>query len=300
VDSAKPGARLVVKGVCTGATVIDRDLAIQGVRTDGEPAVLLGRGGAKVRILRVVADATVTVKSLYIRGGYHGRGAGLQNHGTVTLRDVVVIGNFAPYPRFGPAIWNGGTLSLRGDTTVTKSGLGSPALYNVGMLFMEDRSSIHDNVTGSLINDGTATMNGASSILDNSAGVGNGGSLTMNGSSSIVSNGTYAPYGGGVSNAGTLTMNDASRISENIVIRCVRGTLCGPSVAGGGVYNRGTLSMNGTSAISGNLLAGGGPDGTFAQGGGIYNASGGTLTGVVCGPGGNVSGNTPDDCYIEP
>jgi hypothetical protein len=136
-------------------------------------------------------------------------------------------------------------------------------------------------------NEGTLTMDDASSIHHNTSG-------------GLSCCGAGAP-GGGIANQGTLTMNDASTVHHNVVM--------GPSSAqppdrpgarGGGVHNTGSLTMTGSSRIFGNE-ARMGENAVPGLGGGVYSASGATLAGVDCGPesGANVSGNAPDDCYVE-
>jgi hypothetical protein len=331
VDAARDDERLTVRGTCTGATVIDKDMVIKGISTSGEPATLQGGGRGKIRVLRVVAGVTVRVDAVRIRRGDHRRGAGIQNLGSLTLHDVFLWRNI-DYDG-GTAIWNGGTLSLRGDTTIRDPGLccGPPgavyrSLENFGTVTMDGSSSIDDSAAvtnrgtltmngsstivghdfpggGGVLNDGALTMNDASRVVGIGlfgSGVRNGGSLTMNGSSSIVNNGFYGASGGGVYNDGTLTMNDSSSIRDNNSGRTYKfvGT---PHGRGGGVYNRGTVTMNGSSTITGNSVFQGIATLPPGLGGGLYNASGGILVGVNCAPHtlANVYGNTPDDCYFE-
>jgi hypothetical protein len=297
VDAARRGERLTVRGTCLGGTVIDKSLVIEGVRAHPGRATL--RGGWKVRVLRVVAGATVRIESLTIRRGNHAHGGGILNLGDLSLRHVVVRSNGSPGPvGTGTAIYNSGSLSLDGGTTVRDNSSDGVPVHNVGVLTMGDRSSIRGHVSGSLSNRGTVTMNDASRIAGNWVGVQNRGSLTLNGSSSIVRNGSYQVYGGGVWNGGSLTLNDSSTIRGNGAGRTVDGVGT-PGGFGGGVYNRGTLTMTGASTIIGNSVFPGSGTIPPGEGGGVYNAVGGSLVGVTCGPDGNVRDNMPDDCHAE-
>ena len=316
VDAAKPGARLVVLGVCHGGTFIDKNLAIIGKRT-GRLGLPVLDGDGNVRVLVIKPGANVNLRSLHIREGWWkrgygtltiSRGGGISNKGRLTLQDVAVSN--------GGGIHSMGTLRIRGwavassldnagrlvfaqGSRVTMQANGG-GLSNDGDLRM-DGSSLSARLGGwwalSFSNSGTLTMDGVSSI-SGFRGVGNAGTLTMNDASSIHDNHWWqgrgpmgmfspAPPGGGVINRGTLTMNDASSIHGNSTVSAVAGT-----GLGGGVYNAGHLTMTGSSRITENRAG---------QGGGVYNASGGTLIGVGCAPQtyANVYGNTPDDCYFE-
>jgi predicted outer membrane repeat protein len=134
---------------------------------------------------------------------------------------------------------------------------------------------------GGIINSGTVTLNGSSSVSGNTGtqggGIWNNGSITLNGSSSVSGNSAFQ-FGGGILNefsGSTLSLNDSSSVHGNTAV-----------FNGGGIYSTGTLTMNDTSSVSGNRADADG-DG-FGSGGGIFNCTG-TLSGAV--DGGNVHDN---------
>ena len=296
VDAAKPGDRLVVKGVCHGGTFIDKDIAITGVKTrrTGKP-VLDGDGEA--RVLTIKPKAKVSIRDLTIRDGRATRipdGGGISNKGRLTLRDVVVRDNDSSgreddgaWIGRGGGIYNQGLLHMRGRSEVTGNHVASfrletgSGVYNAGRLILDDRSRIRSNTGGyGVVNAGTLVMNDRSNVSRNdrskgSFGVTNAGTLVMNGSSSISNDGSLA-------NSGSLTMNDASSIHHNTIpgdsLFCATG-------AGGGVRNTGSLRLNDSASIHDNGVSGGcgprrPPPADRARGGGVYNEGSLTMTGA--------------------
>jgi hypothetical protein len=265
--AAKAGQRLTVRGTCAGVTTLRKSLTITGISTATSATPILD---AKLngRVVTVRPAATVTLRSLTIRGGATpGAGGGVHNGGRLVLRDVVVGGNTADG---GGGIMNRGTLTLNGSSSIR----GNTAMW----------------ISGGIHNAGTLTLNGSSSIrgntaADNGGGITNYGTLTLNGSSSIRGNSTGGSAGG-VTNFGTMTMRDKSTVRGNSAAEHV-----------GGIMNVGTLRMRGSSAITRNTAD------PSSEGGGLWNAPGGTLRGVRCPmPGAtvNVRDNSPDDCWPDP
>ena len=304
VDAAKPGARLTVRGICHGKTVIDKRLLIVGVTTRRFGPPKLTRY-AKPLVLEVLPRGRVKLWDLVVLLGdsFDYSYPGISNEGNLVLRDVVVRRN-RPCSAGNHAVYNlfGGFLSMRGHSSVSRIRCDDPSVeeyndlriggvFNDGTLVMHDASSIFDNRGRGLTNSGRVTMNDTSSIRANralddvSGGVWNDerAVFTMNDASTISDN--SGSYSGGVSNLGTFSMNDDSSIRGN------RATL-GSS---GGFTNWGTLTMNDASSMVGNTAVAS-PGGLHN---GLFNASRGVLIGINCGPGGNIYGNTPDDCYLE-
>ncbi len=116
IKAADAGDRIRVVGVCTGSFVVRKDLTIVGKSTDRYPRPSLvgpGRG----RVLTLEGAHALTLDSLVVRGGKAREGGGLHNaSGELTLVDTVVRANEAG--RRGSAIYNGGTLRLRGATAI--------------------------------------------------------------------------------------------------------------------------------------------------------------------------------------
>jgi len=311
VDAAKPGAHLVVKGHCHGGTFIDKSLGIVGKETKrtGKPVL---DGDAKARVLTIKPKVKVSIRAIVIRDGrarLGQNGGGIANKGRLVLRDVVVRRNtagsigggiynqgvvrisgdsrvthnrlLATTNAYGAAIANRGRLALGGTTRVRSDPSRGIAMYSTGTVVMNGRSN-----SNGCWNDGSLTMNDASSYSDGYSVLNGDGTLTMNDTSSIHDMGDR----GGVRNYGSLTMNDASSIHDNHATFDVLGD-------SGGVSNAGILTMNDSSSIHDNHADGGGPP----RGGGVFNYAHATLSGVYCAPHtyANVYGNSPDDCYFE-
>jgi hypothetical protein len=209
--AAKAGQRLTVRGTCAGITTLRKSLTITGITTatSGKPILDAKLNGT---VVTVRPAATVTLKGITIRfGATADGGGGIQNRGTLVLRDAVVRGNTAGV---GGGVWNHGTLILGGSTSIR----GNSATWGGGIYDLE----------------GTIRLDGSSTVRDNSASAGGGGvfidgTVTMTGSSRISRN-TTSGNGGGVLNLGALRMRGSSSITGNDA-----------EGGGGGVFNHGTL-----------------------------------------------------------
>ena len=277
VDAAKPGAQLVVKGTCIGATVIGKKLIIVGKRTKrlGKPKLSGGgtvelSGHGRVGILRVKRSAWVRLRSLEI---LRGRGLIVVVHprGRLLLSDVLVHRN-RPWHAAVTVSYRA-TLVMNGSSRVSQNrrvgwmyGDDVAGVMNHGTLVMNDSSSIDGNVgqkqtaeyleiVPGVWNYGRFTMNDFASVRDNAnGGVINGqsgsrfGRLIMNDSSAIRDN----TKGYGVLNQGTLVMNDSSIISGNSFL--VSGILA----EGGGIHNSGSVTLNDSSVVRDNAAPLGG------------------------------------------
>jgi hypothetical protein len=216
-NAAKAGHRLTVRGTCAGITTLRKSLTITGISTatSGKPILDAKLNG---RVVTVKYGVKVTMKSLTIRrGATPGSGGGINNSGTLVLRDVVVRGNTAAA---GGGMVNHGGLMLKGSTAIR----GNTAQYQAGGVL---------NAKGMV----TLTMRDSSRIIRNSAGSDGGGvfndtaTLTMKDSSRISQN-TAGALGGGVANLGfgLLRMRGSSSITGNDA-----------GIGGGGVYNEDSL-----------------------------------------------------------
>jgi hypothetical protein len=263
VDAAKRGDRLTVSGHCLGPTIIDKGLVIEGVEGRGRPLLDGDREGVTLTIREGV---TVKVTDLDIEGGrfqkdgsdrpYHWP-AGVENHGNLTLRGIVVRRNE------GIGVENEGRLRLNGDSVVGHNWtvLGNavyrprlPGIHNAGSLRLNGTSAVEKN--NGVANDGTVILHGASSVnvtrnrgsmtlhdAGHVAYVENRGALTLDDESGM----------GTVYNFGTVTMNDASGVWGPVTNDSRSSmTLNGSSSIGiGRVRNNGTLTLNGSASIFG-------------------------------------------------
>lgn len=360
VARAHDGDRLRIRGVCTSnGVVIDKDLRIRGV---GAGATLQSRRHGR-RVLRVTEGASVVLRDLAIEGGTtepapfphpRPRGVGILNEGRLELRRVIIQGN-GGNTSSGLAIWNGGTLTLR-RTTVRDNGdynFSDGAIVNHGTLLIR-RSLVLDNDQAGIVNHGQArlvdslvsghrnrdhaqgvTNHGEMTILRSSirrnmamgldvsgignsgtmrlidsvvsdnrdgVGIGNTGTLTITGS--VIRHNRNDWYGGGIGNSGTMRLID-SVIRDNIAgsggggvwnwsdaqmrIRRSRLLRNQSRSRGGGLGNLGTLTLVDT-VIRDNEARG--------TGGGIYNGGvdGEPIGTLVMDAGTSVHHNSPDDC----
>jgi hypothetical protein len=230
IDAASNGAVLQVQGTCTGTARTSIDLKIEGVSGDGSPTL---DGGGQGTVLTIEANTRVVLNSLTITNGFTKPstgaalvGSGVANEGNVTITDSTITAN--PVTQMtndtgatmtlidsvvsngGGGIRNNGTVTLRGDSSITGntatafSPVGGGIANNRGTVTLDDTSSITDNAAfggGGIFNQGgSVTLNDSTSIHDNTednpfnhtsaAGVASlhGGTFTMNGDSSVYDN----------------------------------------------------------------------------------------------------------------
>lgn len=208
-------------------------------------------GNAASRLIRVAPDATAYISGITLRNGYVNRnkfgdrafGAGLENAGIATLRNVVVRGNHAP--QGGGGIVNGGLLSLIGSTVSGNSAGGfAGGILNTGSLLLVDSS-----VSGNDAADGAGGIDnrGVASLI-NSAVNGNTSKTQPGG---IVSRGTLRLIGSTVkgNNGGA----GAGGIENFASLSIFRSTVTGnrSTRAGGIAGTLGEISIS-RSQVTGN------------------------------------------------
>lgn len=135
-----------------GELVVRHDVTVRGPGA-GRLAV---SGGGHSRVFRIDIDATAVIEGLTVTGGSvappggGGRGAGIENLGTLALRDVAVTGNATdPLPgALGGGVYNAGTLTMTGTTVSHNAAArnlgGGGGVYNAGT-FVDWDSTIADN-----------------------------------------------------------------------------------------------------------------------------------------------------------
>lgn len=190
VNAATAGDELVVRGTCTRTapdtgTLVNKDLTITG--RANSPTL---SGGGVARVLTIAANVSVTLEKLIIKNGHTTSGGGINNRGTVTLKNSTVTGNTATV-----LTGNGGGIYTQAPGTVTMNSSNT----------VTGNSAV--NGGGVYILGGMVTMNGGSTVTGNTASrsgnSGLGGGIYMAGAASIV------------------TMNGGSRVSGNVAT--VRG-----------------------------------------------------------------------------
>jgi hypothetical protein len=285
LDAAASGDMIAIKFVCQGNFTIDTSLTMVGRSSSRVPKpVLLANGVGRV----LVVNASATLKNLKITGGDAGSdfGGGIWNHADLVLRDVLVRGNRGGQ---GAAIWNEGSLVLKGSSAVTENttGPGQSVVLNgtsVGstpILRMFDSSSVRDNIGGSIKSfRAIVRLNDSASVAGNTDSGGIFARLTLvvlNDASSVSGNTGFA--GAGINaDRGTIVLNDASTVGGN-----------SSGSYGGGIYafRHSSVTMNDSSSIIGNTANA--DDKNDGSGGGIYAFCDTSLGGVV--DGGNVNDN---------
>jgi hypothetical protein len=256
---------------------LSRDITIHGLGS-GNSTVQRDPSAVGFGIFRVDAGETVSLSGLAIaRGDSGGSGGGLDNFGTVTVRDSLFTGNTAVS---GGGLENetGGTATVSdsaftgNSATLLGEGAGG-GLGNSGTVTVSDTLFTGNNSSagsgGGLDNNGTATVSG-STFIGNSAAL-DGGALDNDGTATVSDStftGNSAVFGGGLENDGTATVSD-STFTRNSATKF-----------GGGLDNFGTVTVSG-STFTGNSAG--------IDGGGIFN--GGALTQS----GNTIIGNSPDD-----
>ena len=283
LDAAASGDVIAIKFVCQGNFTIDTSLTMVGRSSSRVPKpVLLANGVGRV----LVVNASATLKNLKITGGDAGSdfGGGIWNHADLVLRDVLVRGNRGGQ---GAAIWNEGSLVLKGSSAVTENttGPGQSVVLNATVVGstpvfrMFDTSSVRDNNGGSIGNvRAIVRLNDSASVEGNTDAGGIIARLTLgvlNDASSVSGN---TALGGINADRGTIVLNDSSTVSGNSSIS-----------DGGGIFafRHTSVAMNDSSSITGNTADA--DDKNDGSGGGIFAFCDASLSGVV--DGGNVNDN---------
>ena len=213
VDAALAHDVLQVRGVCLGATIIAKDLTVQGITTaaTGTPAL----DGAKlVRPLETAAGTTVAISGLIIRKGValglsypDGAGGAILVGGSLTLTNVEIVNSHAQTNGGSGAIelLPTGVLVMAGTTRLHDSHGAYGAIEVYGTLIVRDHARIDHNegllYGGAIYADGVVTLRDHARIDHNVAPVGGGvylggGSLTLKGAALIDRN-TATDLGGG-------------------------------------------------------------------------------------------------------
>jgi hypothetical protein len=141
--------------VALGSTlVLGKNVTVQGPTDANHHPLITLSGQNAVVDLTVNAGASVTLVGLTLANGYvrDGAGAGVQNHGALTLENVSVTNNNARDLssdfQLGGGIYNDGTLTVR-DSTVTGNTVGLPRVYG------PDDFGIISGYGGGIYNGGT-------------------------------------------------------------------------------------------------------------------------------------------------
>lgn len=219
-------------------------------------------------------DSTLTVRDSAVYGNSARYGGGIDNSGTLTLRDSQLSQNTTQMYGLGGGIFNksSGTIVMMRDLLIENAAEVGGGIFSVGNVTMRDSTLTRNsarNSGGAIENYGTLSVN-HTVLSHNSSYYGgaiqNGGTATIFGSE--ISYNSATDSGGGIINFGMLTIG-ASQIRQNT------------AVTGGGIDNEyGALTLS-DSLLSGNSAS--------EKGGGIMNWD--TMTIDHCTLSGNSAGN---------
>ena len=205
------------------APVTGSSLILNGSRVDHNTAA---EGGGEASGGGIANGGTAVIRGSLVdhNSAAGGAGAGIFNHGTMTITGSQITGNTAPDDRAGNAGIVGGIVNVN---------FGIPPSGGSGVLTM----------TGSTVSGNSASGFGG--------GLGNAPDSTATITGSSVSGNSAGAFGGGVVNFGGLAMT-GSRVLDNT------------AAAGGGIANQegGTVTLTGTR-VAGNIPDNCEPPGTI-------------------------------------
>ncbi|MBN1912615.1 MAG: hypothetical protein JW818_23035, partial [Pirellulales bacterium] len=220
-----------------GQLTIDSDLEILGPGANGITVDADGQS----RVFEVLDDVTAQISGLTVTGGAtedttsddnEEGGGGIQNHGDLTLIDMLITGNSVTgLPSGGGGgVWSEGAIEII-DSIISGNSVDNS--YGGGISFRP----------------GTATMTRVT-VTGNSTTLFGGGIAsysTLSITDSVISN-NEAQMGGGILNNGPLTMTGSS-VSANVATEYVGGIDC----IGGPVLLTDSDIIGNTSAIVGGI-----------------------------------------------
>lgn len=266
IKTAKAGDTLKVKGTCTGAFAIGKNLKLIGSGT--APTL---KGGASGTVVTVAAGKTVSISKLTITGGKglpctewidFMCGGGVVNKGKLTLDLVTVRDNdlaqVTDLGGFGAGIYNqfSGRMTIKRSTIRDNSAI-SPndwaqgaGITNEGVMLISGSTISGNTTVGALVSQGAGIFNGGTVTNTGHDAV---GSLTIE-NSTISGNdasatGTALVGGGGIF---------SEPVAQTLVLQYV--TITDNSASdGGGVHSEGPLHLIG-ALIAGNFAASTTPD----------------------------------------
>jgi hypothetical protein len=289
----------------TGELDIGQSVSITGPGADQ----LAISGGAASRVFEVSAGTNVYLSGLTITGGRltptgtnTATGAGIDNHGTLTVTGCVVTGNTiaggSKATGKGGGIFNDGNLTVIGGSVSNNSvagdtGFGGGIWNGTGALVVLDTTIANDHAGGIGGGEGggvysaggTAILTGCTlsgSVTDRPGG-GGGGLFVASGTATLTNciiTDNSGAGGAGIHNEGNLTVTGSTLWGNHANF---------PGSSGGGLYSLGGTADLISSTVAGNVLMG-----TGANGAGISNFRGiVTLTG--CTVAGNATPGTGAD-----
>lgn len=259
VNAAESGDTITFAQNLSGATItlaseliLNKDLIIDGSALAEKVTV---SGDEQYRVFMINSSGTVTLESLVITDGKpaeaFANGGGIQNHGTLSIRNSSLEENNA---FVGGGIYNGGTLSII-DSSLTGNhapGGSGGAVYNVVGTA---------TLSGCTLSGNTATSGGA---------IGNGWSGTVIVRDSTLSGNTAAWFGGGINS------EDPTSSTQVVSSTLVNNTAL---AGGGGISNSGTLSVVNSTFTTNTVINNTGRGNAILNSGGNLTLYNSTLSG---------------------
>jgi hypothetical protein len=235
------------------------------------------------RVFTIDSGATADISGLTISSGrvVGDDGAGIANHGALTITDCTVSGNSAGFIAdiggHGGGIVSDGTITLTACTiSANSAGRFGGGISSLGGILTLSNCLVAGNSApvggGICIDQNTTATISDSTVSGNGNGSGEGGSLSGAGIAvepgsnltliaTTISDNTTADYGGGIYNAGTLSVRNSS-ITKN------KSTETNAGNGGGGIY----VSAGGTLDVFDSTIA---KNSAALNGGGICQSSSG-------------------------
>ncbi len=252
----------------------------------GPSSLTVARSGAPVtqefRIFTVGTGARIAMTGLTITGGSGAEGAGINNAGSLTLKNMWIVGNSAVEPGFtqGPTVGGGvdntGTLSVTdsrfddNSATGTSGGLFGGMAYgggiaNSGRLSITGGAFVSNSATG-----GEGSLFGGGGYADGGGIENTGpGRMSVTGHTEFIGNSALASIGGGGEALG-------GAIDNSSILSITQATFSFNSATGGsqgstifGEAYGGAIESTGTGPISRSTFNGNSATGDTAYGGAI-------------------------------
>lgn len=228
------------------------------------------RGESLDRVLEVQPEGRLSLRALAITGGNTPyRGAGLENHGSAELVDMMLSGNFTAADSVigqGGGIHNTGRLLILRSTvganrttgSATDTGRGG-GIYNSGELYIRN-SGIVANSCGDAQNSGEGCGIFSSGQADiarsyfwlNETATGSGAAI-LNHGQLLLSNSTLSGNRGSGTSSAALQNGSAGVDNRSVTLKLVHSTIASNQVRG--LTNEATINLR-NSIIGGNTLAG--------------------------------------------
>ena len=248
INAAAPGATLNLPARTYFETVvIDKNLTLVGAGTNASIVDGMAMGG----VVTILTNRTVTLKNLTVRNGARTAapdscGGGFYSEGSLTLSNVIVVGNLAE---------RGGGICSLGPLTLLASQVRSNAATSFECGIYAAGPSL---LLNSVICDNRAWPDIFPSAM--TGGIGNHGTMWVE---DCLVRGNAGRLSPGLASDGQLTLI-GTEIADN------RG-----STVGGGVENTGGLLLMTNCTVAGNST------GEFGQGGGLINSGQAILESVI-------------------